>query len=645
MKKTIGKTILIIACVAVIIFLLLPFLETNSPQDGQIPGKKATPQIFTSNPLSELVNRIARFFGAKQTAPVPAQPLTAQQTNEQFGFPQGNEMIADARAAAENTGTAEGSAPVNPHRQAGFGNASYQNEEGDWVLIRQTAPDLGAPGMHEINTKDNAYESYIRQERAARFTPTASVKREKEVPDSKLARFFRPIKRFFGFADNERISPQSDIWAREESAQLASSQGIGRSRNGTGRSFSRGGNINIKEISDDGNTAVSRSGNERNSLLSFLDPQSTLNEVADFLANSKYPNPKNEKEQQAKEYYRQQRLEETTEYFSQRIQERLNRLAAGQQPEDELKNMLEAACTNIPPRPVKSSSCVIGEEIPSASASEIQAAKQQNAELFLQKTRQVLPPAPLTPVIGKATGIDVQINPEFDYPEYIKTMEVYQFMWQNESCRDTSCYWVANIQRNNTELSDSVEASGVTLKGDPLGKYEKVQQQFAQYKLSQLPENATEEEKQEALTQAANFPPPYILYTLDELKEIQAQNREAILKQDKFAGTALYAVSAPIAKQISEELDSPTFFYGITDDLINADTHPSFAERSTALTNNLADQIQFFQQVAKEIKQNAAQEVINAKTRSMAQELQKKIQQEKKEFDQNNGLGNTERGQ
>lgn len=130
MKKTAGKIILIVCCAAVIAFLLLPFLETTAPDKTAGAGKKATPQIFTSNPLTDLVNRIARFFGASRGAQQPPQTLTARQAAEQFGSPEGGETYADARAAGNYISTEE---TPDAGRRYNYGDASLQNEEGDWV--------------------------------------------------------------------------------------------------------------------------------------------------------------------------------------------------------------------------------------------------------------------------------------------------------------------------------------------------------------------------------------------------------------------------------------------------------------------------------------------------------------------------------
>lgn len=644
MKKTAFKIILFVVCLALVVFLLLPFLQTPAAQPtGLQTAQTANPQIFTSNPLTALVNRIARFFtnrNKKQSAP---QTLTNRQADEQFGTPvDEQELYADARAATQNYISTEAAPQAGVQARGSFGDASLQTEEGDWVLIRQTAPEDAVRGMHEINTKDNPYDIYVRQERAARFDPAAQSAPKQELPDSKWARLFNPIKRFLGFDTPKAANTGSFSGSgREEGARLASSERMGSSRDtSVSSSGSASAGMDMPSFGATG-AAAENAAPEQNaaSLLAYLSPDYVLNEVADSLADAKYPNPQNNKDRNAKEAYRQERMAEARQYFLERSQERLNRLAAGQEPQDELKNMLEFSCLNKAPRPVKSSACM--EDNPDskpATKQQLQDVKLKNQQDFYQKTHLPMPPAPITPIIGRATGLpEEEIDESVTSPDYTKTMEIYQFMLQNEDCSSKSCYWVANAHQNNTELSDSVAASGAVFKGDPLDKYNQIEQQFTQYKLAQLPPNATEEEKQAAQAQAEQFAPPYILYTVDNLKAIQAKNNEAMRNRDIQGGAALYALTAPIGQQLSKDLNSTIFFYGKDDSFINADENPSFEARSHVLTETLADQIQFFQQVAQELRRNTSQEIVQDQTRAKAQELQQEFQKGRKAYDKQHG--------
>ncbi|MDD6153006.1 MAG: hypothetical protein PUC11_03550, partial [Elusimicrobia bacterium] len=111
MKKSV-KIALIVCCAVFFLFLLLPFLETSAPKTAtKNETAKAEPQIFTSNPLTELVGRIARFFRTRQNAEEKqkiAEQMTAEQANELFGEPQGDTMYASAQSAGAGTGVFSG---------------------------------------------------------------------------------------------------------------------------------------------------------------------------------------------------------------------------------------------------------------------------------------------------------------------------------------------------------------------------------------------------------------------------------------------------------------------------------------------------------------------------------------------------------
>ncbi|MCQ2411219.1 MAG: hypothetical protein MJ053_07180, partial [Elusimicrobiaceae bacterium] len=67
MKKWI-KYLISSACIALFLFLMLPFITPPSLADlsadkARLPA--AIPQIFTTNPLTELVGRLAHIFGRK----------------------------------------------------------------------------------------------------------------------------------------------------------------------------------------------------------------------------------------------------------------------------------------------------------------------------------------------------------------------------------------------------------------------------------------------------------------------------------------------------------------------------------------------------------------------------------------------------
>ena len=126
MKKRIGKIVLISLVSIVLLFLLLPFMApgTEAPQGT----KKANPQIFTSNPLTALVNRIAAVFQGKQkrlerkAALAQAQADAANaKLNELYASAQN--APAESRYSAAAPGTENGDTPRKTKTATGSSSA------------------------------------------------------------------------------------------------------------------------------------------------------------------------------------------------------------------------------------------------------------------------------------------------------------------------------------------------------------------------------------------------------------------------------------------------------------------------------------------------------------------------------------------
>ena len=155
MKKRIGKIVLISLVSIVLLFLLLPFIApgTEAPQGT----KKANPQIFTSNPLTALVNRIAAVFQGKQKRLERKAALAQAQADAANA--KLNELYASAQnAPAESRYSAAAPGKTDDGETPRFNQPNAtQDEDGNWVLVRQTAPEGAGRGMHEINSDDDAY--------------------------------------------------------------------------------------------------------------------------------------------------------------------------------------------------------------------------------------------------------------------------------------------------------------------------------------------------------------------------------------------------------------------------------------------------------------------------------------------------------
>ena len=652
MKKTIGKIVLVFICVAVIVFLLLPFLETTAPApanaQASAAAQKATPQIFTSNPLTALVQRMARLLrrtNAQQKAQI------AQKSGDDHAAQP--EQLADARAALKkgpaNQETADGVATSGRYN---YGDASMQTEDGDWVLIRQTAPEGMEPGMHEINTQENAYDRYIRQERAARFTPAAdSTSKETQVPDSKLARLFSPITKFFGFNEAKQTANNPDIWQDEgEAALLASSDKIAR---GNGGKYAPG--FTRAQMTDfEGPASGAASGsapqptqNDMVRAISFLMPDEALSKLADDTADALYPNPKtpDEKEQKAqfiKDFYAKHKDE---------IIAQVNGLIAadaeGKQPVDQVARIINSpGCDDRAPAPAAVQTSCDLDPSPQKTAQQVADARTQNAQKFYQETGFALPPLPITFVAGQVNAASdtyptTPADNQQDQTLQDQTKEIYAFMVKNNQCGEGNCYWVANSVQNTQDLTNIVQAANMTFKGDPLGKYNQIKQQFIEAKIQEMGDNADEREIQALQQQVQRAAPPYIVYSDKDLVQVQEKNRQAsneavnkgLPPKDL---SVMYITSAADGQAVSQVLgasDLPPYFgYSVNGDILEK----PLKEASGELTGDLTRAVKFGKGILQQMSKETSQEILEPAVSTAAQEMREAVEKQKKNYNKNN---------
>lgn len=651
MKKTIGKIILFLVCIAVIVFLLLPFLETPAPAPANAQAaaaaQKATPQIFTSNPLTALVQRMARLLrrnNAQQKAQIAQKDGDNKATQP--------EQLADARAALKkgsaNQETAGGVA--TPGRYD-YGNASMQTADGDWVLIRQTAPEGMEPGMHEINTQENAYDRYVRQERAARFTPAAnSASKEEQLPDSKLARLFKPITKFFGFNDAKQTASNPDIWQDEsEAALLASSDKIARGNGGKyAPGFARAQMTDFAGPASGvaGGPAPQPTQNDMVRAISFLMPDEALAKLADDTADALYPNPKtpDEKEQKAqfiKDFYAKHKDEIIAQ-----VNDLIAADAEGKQPVDQVANIIgNGACNDNSPSPASIHTSCDPDASPQKTAQQVAEARAQNAQNFYQETGFALPPLPVTFVAG-------QVNAEADsYPAtpsdnqqdqslQEQTKEIYAFMVKNNQCGEGNCFWVANSVQNTQDLTNIVQAANLTFKGDPLGKYNQIKQQFIEAKIQEMGDNADEREIKALQQQVQRAAPPYIVYSDKDLVQVQEKNRQASSEAVNKGLppkdlSVMYITSAADGQAVSQVLgasDLPPYFgYNASGDILGKDT---LAQSSAELTGDLIRAVKFGKGVLQQMSKETSQEILEPAVSAAAQEMREAAKKQQKDFNQ-----------
>ena len=525
--KKFAKYVLLTGCIALFIFLLLPFLEPPSlPQStAQEAQKASSPQIFTSNPLTELVGKIARFFtGKSKNQPNAAATNQLAQGGTNLAF--SNNPVDSALYAAgyEGTPTQTPAPEAEPGQDPDAANAAYfmENEEGEWVLIRQRSPESAQEGIHEISVKEDPYDRYVKQERLARFSPTMRPSKTEEVPESKLASLFKPIKSFFGIEDKAAASGslQAGGTALASARQTGRTSGLDPNRSKQAQQFSRAQDVNVAM------GKLNYSTNDFNGPISLNDvlrPARSTREAAEDVANSMFPREGGNSSQQGGaapsanwQQAAQQKEDEYNHLRDEKILKELLRLSNGKEATDAIpetlncdKSMVEGIVTLTAEN--NSSSCHIPE------LEELETIKAQNLERFdeiTQMGKQI--DLNVTPVLGVVdpdslsklkepvdASKDWAFDPNLEQKEKEKyldakaTYDMYAFMLEKakDQCAGQPCFW-AMVNSPDSKIAQIVDAGGGSLSGDADKAWETYKKEYVDWKLSQM-ENPTKKEKKE----------------------------------------------------------------------------------------------------------------------------------------------------
>ncbi len=630
MKIKIAKIVFLVVCIGTFLFLLLPFLETTRPAE---PSQlKAQPQVATDNPLTAIARRLRALFGGKErtarrlsdnhpAVPRPADELLAVAAPNRDAWPQES-------LPAEGQPNRVVSQPTGP---LDFGDAAIQTDAGEWVLIRQTAPQSGQPGMHEVNVHDNPYDRYVKQERAQRALASQP---NPEIPDSKWARLVRPIKQFFGIDTPTPVAPSTVAVHRPQDPH-ANSLASAKDKKTTGARYPSMGPVRLPwpDISPKEWALMTpeqrQREQERRSVAQFtslLSGEHAAQEAAEIAADSKYPNPKNDKEKQQKEEYKQQLFEQNKEKIKNGILQVMQQNAADKEPVDELSFML--GCTNAS---LPATVCNLDEVSTPTPAPEDQIAQEQikNSQAFFEKTGYELPKnLPLTIVLSPTTPETISQMTQIPNQSAKQAAEIYEFLYEKQQCNSNTCYWVANSKQKDPQLTNAVTMTNAQLKPDPQNTYPGYQQAFIEYKLSQLPPQATPEQqarvRQAAQKQFEENAVHFVPYTPKQLKDVQAQTLAAANpanKEGKAQDLTIFYITDPAqASQFAQDIDSVIFGYGQVS-LSNAESAPEAAEQitnSTAQNVNDAKEV-ISQQVTKPATSQAITQSINEQIRQQNQ--------------------------
>lgn len=634
MKKNILKIGFVVVVLAVILFLLLPFLQTTSPASSSLNA--ATPQIVSSNPLTAIMRRLSSLFGKKEKKAL--QPSTAS-------YDEQNSFSSNSAQYAWNQPEGEFPQERNPFNQTvsvpqeeqpyDYADAAFQTDAGEWVLIRQTAPQNSAPGMHEVNVHDNPYDRYIKQERAQHFARANA--NTQEIPDSMWARIARPFKYLFLGDDGPRqvgASPVQVHRSSEGAALLASASnklGTGNKNLGSASSAQRASMPDISSVQWAKLTPAEKERvQERHAAVQFsqlLSGEKAAEQSAEIAADTKFPNPKNEQEQQEKERYKKEMLARNKQLIEAGLLQNIQNNAADKEVVDELSYMTGCANSSLPST---SESCG-GPDTPLPSRlpqDVLLKAQLQNAENFYNTTEYVLPKGlPFTVVLGP-TDLKNLENMASN-PSTQPTGEVYVAMAQQQRCDSRPCYWIPNTKQLDPQLADTFATiNDAHLKEDPLHLYATFAEPFIQSKIAQLGKDATPEQikqvKTQAVEQFTKNRPNWVPYTQEQIIQMHQNTKKALASSSMDGATSdpifPFVTDPAIAPEMARLIGPASFVYNNIS-LVNAAETPIAAggQLTSSLGQNVNDAKHVFNEVTKGAVTDSMREKINSQINTQNQ--------------------------
>lgn len=658
--KAAGKFVVIMLCFAILFFLLLPFLE-DPAQVAAAQNKKATPQIFTSNPLSDLVRKVYDMFAKHAPKQYRLQDQRGAYNNQFLASAANAEdplyaaapIEEGASAASEGTPSERRGSVYFPEAYDDYGNAGFVNEEGEWVLVRQTAPATGPRGMHDVNSTDSAYDKWLQLERAAKYTP--SLKQTNTIPESKWARLFRPIKNFLGLVDNtnkekERISPHAFALASAKNRrQNAARKGAGNYPRAALPNLP-GANIPSSVAAPAGEAMLS----------DLLNPDGFIDEVAE---NLKQMAANNLDKKQQKEF--NSMIDKQKEYHKQVMRQQLRQSiiadAQNQAPKELLEKTQLCGVGASGLYRQRNDVCALGIPLPSPETQEQlrqkgqeQALKDQKASLNELSALAGLPlkqeDLQMIVILGKTEDFKnpIQENgrPSISVPDDASEEEAarieaenekrkrqdqtfkefYDYMIQQQGCDSQPCYWVATEYQKDPQLRFAIQSSGMEFKGDPLNIHIRLSQGFRDKKEQENPDKLVE-----ILNDLSEYDAYYIPYTKEEMDKLNQQNQSPAPNQKPKDPFAVYVPSAANAANMLEVLPNPGIV--IYDDnaaqILDVDGPAKTAgQRGDRIRDLIVERAEYALSLIKEHTQEMTQTGYGAVLRNSNEAIRKQIEKE-----------------
>ncbi len=656
--KTAGKFVVIMLCFAILFFLLLPFLE-DPAQVAAAQNKKATPQIFTSNPLSDLVRKVYAMFTKHAPKQYRAQSAQAPYNNDFLASAANAEdplyaaaPIDAATPAAEESVSSRRGAAYFPEAYDNYGNAGFINEEGEWVLVRQTAPEAGPRGMHDVNSTDSAYDKWLQLERAAKYNP--SLRPTHTIPESKWARLFRPIKNLFGISDTTEAEQKA---ASPRAFALASA----RNRRQSGNRYAGGNSARASLPNLPGANLPSsvNTGSGNINLADLLDPEGFIDEVADGL---KEMAANNLDAKQRKDF--NSMIDQQKEYHKQVMRQQLRQSIIADAQDQEPKELLDKTmlCTTGASSLYKQAPSSCSLNTPFTPKEELDQLKEKGQEQALENQKKSLnelsslagiplkqEDLQMVVILGKTQDFQNPIQgnrspfriPDDATDEEIAQIEAenekrqrqdqtlsefYDYMIKQQGCDSQPCYWVATDAQEDPGLRFAIQSSGMEFKGDPLNINMRLNQGFSQEKA-----NGSEEQAEQILTDLKEYGAYYIPYTQEDMAKLNQNNQSPAPNKKPEDPFAVYVPSAANAANMLEVLPNPgiVIYDNNAASILDLDgPAKTSAQRGDRIRDLIVKRAEYARSLIKEHTQEISQAGYSAILRNSNQAIRQQIEQE-----------------
>lgn len=640
--KTAGKFIVIMLCFAILFFLLLPFLDNPDAASGE-KNKKAIPQIFTSNPLSDLVRKVYAMFTRNQKrapAPLESGDLLA------YGAQQpGLDPAARYSAAANEKENSFTFSASNEENDEAYDEASMINEDGEWILVRQTAPEAFQRGMHEVNFSDSAYDKYVRLQLNSKYAEVP----QHHYPQSKWARMWKPLKRFLGFDEQNAVLDDSEPMFLATARSSASGDlATQESKNPSATPRPGFGGVNAWSSRASGGQKNIAPTPEGISLLDLFDVGTAAEELTRS-AEDWYPAGKDGKlsDQAAADRQNDRRPGEEIKRRMKALMTAQVQQAAQDGEPLSITQTIHCEESHAAYRAQGEDNCDSEEgthhEDPRAerkAASDVRSTSLLNLADDLGFT-----PPPLDMIVVFGDDIpphyDAAANDDLgedgSASDAILTKEAYSFLAESRCGQGEHCFWVGTQSENAIAAKIPIHAAGANYLPDPLHLNQGNLAAFKKYKLERAKQEGKSEQEIQALAdQLDNLSMPFTAYNDQDWARLQQRNQlppppkkgEAPREPPKDKPFLTMVPTAPNAQVVVETSERPAMvLYDPNNKFLNENVQ--MQDQGAELNKIMIERIRLVKQEIQELRNKVSQmrlqNTVGRQAEAMQKELDKKI--------------------